>query len=77
MSDLGLTARTLADDILLTTPIDVSPTQPVLREFSRAFSATIDHLHALGGKVAPSKSKLFALAPSHRTWLGRYVWKGL
>eukprot|EP00973_Karenia_brevis_P095406 12427166-Karenia_brevis.AAC.1 len=77
MSDLGLTPRTLADDILLTTPIDTHPSQPLLREFAQGFEATIAHLHDLGGKVAPSKSKLFALAPMHRAWLSRFVWPSL
>eukprot|EP00973_Karenia_brevis_P065978 9170356-Karenia_brevis.AAC.1 len=77
LADFGLTPRTLADDILLTTPIDTPPSQPLLREFATGFDATIAHLHDLGGRVAPSKSKLFALAPKQRLWLNRFVWPSL
>eukprot|EP00973_Karenia_brevis_P082442 11427376-Karenia_brevis.AAC.1 len=28
----------------------------------------------MGGRIAPHKSQLFALQPSHREWLARYQW---
>eukprot|EP00973_Karenia_brevis_P034687 4786751-Karenia_brevis.AAC.1 len=57
MIELGLTPRTLADDILLTTPIDKDGNWPSLRVFAKGFNDTIQHLIDLGGKVAPAKTQ--------------------
>eukprot|EP00973_Karenia_brevis_P064832 9005585-Karenia_brevis.AAC.1 len=44
--------RTLADDLLL-----ITKGPRALHLFQVAFASTIQHLQALGGRVAPAKSK--------------------
>eukprot|EP00973_Karenia_brevis_P044617 6180102-Karenia_brevis.AAC.1 len=74
MREQGLCPRTLADDLMLTTEIDTSPTNTLTR-FAQGFNLTIQHLIDLGGKIAPKKSKLLATMANHRNWLARYTWE--
>ena len=62
-------ARTLADDLLLM----VTGTR-VLHVFSNAFHLTMVHLHDLGGRIAPNRSKIFANLTGHRIPLASYLW---
>eukprot|EP00973_Karenia_brevis_P028465 3922948-Karenia_brevis.AAC.1 len=34
----------------------------------------MDHLHDLGGKIAPAKSRVFSSMSRHRQWLARFLW---
>ena len=45
-----------------------------LHVFSHAFNATMEHLQDLGGRIAPTKSKIFATIAAHRQWLSSYLW---
>ena len=54
ISEFGATARTLADDLL----VILSGSQKILTVFTHVFHLTMVHLHDLGGKIAPSKSKI-------------------
>eukprot|EP00973_Karenia_brevis_P028654 3952066-Karenia_brevis.AAC.1 len=65
--------RTLADDFLLTTKLDTSP-QHALSRFSTNLCRTMEHIQDIGGRIAPSKSKVFATMASHREWLKTFVW---
>ena len=49
---LGVMPRTLADDIML-----LVTGSRALHVFSQAFHLTLEQLHDLGGKIAPSKSR--------------------
>eukprot|EP00973_Karenia_brevis_P061621 8569134-Karenia_brevis.AAC.1 len=64
MQRLGAIPRTLADDLLLLTK-----GRRALHLFAHAFSATMEHLQDIGGRIAPTKSKIFATMTAHRTWL--------
>eukprot|EP00973_Karenia_brevis_P085309 11839286-Karenia_brevis.AAC.1 len=72
MLSLGANPRTLADDLLLT-----SCGNRALHVFQAGFEATIRHLMDLGGRLAPSKSKLFASTSTHRSWLSTYIWRDI
>eukprot|EP00973_Karenia_brevis_P069399 9650728-Karenia_brevis.AAC.1 len=73
MRTLNMQARTLADDLFLTTKID-NATQHSLHIFARAFNMTMQHLQDLGGRIAPHKSKIIATTTAHREWLKRFRW---
>eukprot|EP00973_Karenia_brevis_P052233 7258499-Karenia_brevis.AAC.1 len=77
MIDLGLQPRTLADDILLSTPTNKPSDWAYLTYFARGFTATISHLHAMGGRIASHRSKLFTTVPRYRSWLRLFVWEPL
>eukprot|EP00973_Karenia_brevis_P087547 12138637-Karenia_brevis.AAC.1 len=72
MQTYAVNPRILADDILLT-----ATGHSALDTFVRAFTATILHLHHIGGRVAPQKSKLFATISAHRSWLRQKVWPSI
>ena len=72
MMKLQTLPRTLADDLLL-----ITKGSRALHLFQSAFSRTIQHLQELGGKIAPSKSKVFATVASHRAWLTTYKWEDI
>eukprot|EP00973_Karenia_brevis_P021425 2944461-Karenia_brevis.AAC.1 len=61
--------RSLADDLLLFTK-----GARALNLFKVTFALTMDHLHDLGGKIAPSKSRIFSSIARHRHWLAAYLW---
>ena len=60
----GAIARTLADDLLVL----VSGPR-VLSVFTHVVHLTMVHLHDFGGRIAPTKSKIFATIGDHRRWL--------
>ena len=72
MISMGAIPRTLADDLLL-----MAKGSRALHLFSRAFDATMVHLQDLGGRIAPSKSKIFATISDHRQWLAAYLWPAI
>ena len=69
---MGAIARTLADDLLV-----IVTGHRVLHLFSHIFHLTMVHLHDLGGRIAPKKSKIFATVSEHRRWLATYTWPAL
>eukprot|EP00973_Karenia_brevis_P007149 969759-Karenia_brevis.AAC.1 len=73
MQHQQLNPRTLADDLMLTTDA-ATPHENTLTTFARGFTDTMIHLGDMGGRIAPTKSKLFATRPGHRDWLARYTW---
>ena len=68
VQELGAVAHTLADELLLM----VTGTR-VLHVIQNALHLTMIHLHDLGGRIAPNKSKTFASVSEHRTWLASYL----
>ena len=72
VQEIGATARTLADDLLV-----IVSGHRVLSVFAHIFHLTMVHLHDLGGRIAPRKSKLFATVGDHRRWLQTYNWPAL
>ena len=72
ISQFGALARTLADDLLV-----LVQGFRVLSVFAHVFDLTMVHLHDLGGKIAPLKSKIFATCADHRRWLQTYTWPAL
>ena len=62
-------ARTLADEIMI-----IARGSRALHIIQAAFEATMEHIADIGGRLAPSKSCLFATTTAHRTWLAAYVW---
>ena len=64
VQELGAIARTLADNLL----VMVTGTR-VLHVFSHVFHIITVHLHDLGGRIAPTKSKIFASISDHRRQL--------
>ena len=72
ISEFGAIARTLADDLLV-----LVSGHRVLSVFTHVFHLTMVHLHDLGGKIAPTKSKIFATLADHRRWLQTYMWPAL
>ena len=73
MEELGAIPRTLADDIML-----LAKDSRVLHVIQVAFETTMDHLHDLGGRLAPSKSRVFAtsLPLFHHTARGLQLTSG-
>ena len=69
MKSFGAMPRTLADNLMLL----VTGNQ-ALHIFCYAFTATLDHLTALGGRLSAHKSRLFSTIETHRKWLAAYVW---
>ena len=65
----AVTVRTLADDLMI-----ISRGDRALHNLPAAMDATFQHLSDLGGKLATSKSKLFATMRKHRSWLASHVW---
>ena len=45
--------------------------------FSHVFHVTMVHLHDLGGRIAPTKSNIFASISEHRRWLESYIWPAI
>ena len=68
----GLVPRTLADDILLCASGHTS-----LYIFQYGFQQTIHHLQEMGGRIASTKSLLFATSSQYRGWLASKVWLGI
>ena len=48
-----------------------------LSNFAKVFTLTMEHLQDLGGRVPPSKSKIFDNISDHRQWLAAYLWPTL
>ena len=69
MIAIGAIPRTLAADWSL-----MAKGSRALLVFPHAFNATMEHLQDLGGRIAPSESKLFATIAAHRQWLSSYLW---
>ena len=72
VGELGTVARTLADDLLV-----LVSGHRVLHVFTHVFHLTMVHLHDLGGRIAPTKSKILAAVSDHRRWLQTYRWPAL
>ena len=72
MESMDVMPRTLADDLMITVVGNKA-----LTLFARAYNATIEHLQALGGKLAPGKSFLFSTCDTTRKWLRDYSWPGV
>ena len=66
---MGALPRTLADDLML-----LSMGSKALHTFRYAFTATLEYLTALGGKLSAHKSRLFSTVETHRKWLAAYIW---
>eukprot|EP00973_Karenia_brevis_P037745 5206994-Karenia_brevis.AAC.1 len=69
MCDLGAKPRSLADDMFIT-----SVGSDALGKFNAAFNATLIHIGDFGGRVATSKTKIFATNATHRNWLRNNIW---
>ena len=69
VGDLGATAGTLADDLLV-----LVSGHRVLHVFTHVFHLTMVHLHDLGGRISAHKSKIFTTLGDHRSWLATYMW---
>ena len=72
MKNMQVQPRTLADDLMLTVV-----GHKALTLFAAAYSATIAHLQAIGGKLAPGKSLLFSTCEKARSWLKSCKWPGV
>ena len=70
MTALHAVPRTLADDLLVYTT-----GSRALHLFRRAMLATMRHLLDLGGRLAPTKSKLFTTVKDFGKWLAAEFWE--
>ena len=69
MKTMSVMPRVLADDVLLMTR-----GRNMLALFARALNATHAYLHAMGAKVASTKSYNFASVKTAREWLAATKW---
>ena len=66
MASFNIRARTLADDLFLS-----STGTYALKSFVAAFNLTLSHMQDLGGRLSPHKSQLMATDEKHRSFLRR------